>query len=156
MYIPIDKDDIRFYNADFFHNQYLINALSKYTWGEQGRHLVQETIDQKEKIKYDEFFIALARSGIVSFSNVGYHMEEPLIKEALMYLPEEIRNSQITQMEFMQKALEEEKYNVGLMDLIKKEDGKYEFNHDDTIVYAGFGDKLVDVIKEQQKLKGYR
>ena len=150
IYIPIDKDDTRFYsNADFRHNSYLANALRNYKWGDEGQyHAIQKKLDSEEGIKYEEMFAILANSGIAVFSNLDYSFAEPERKKAILYMPKTWRESQIKQLEKLQGMLEKENYVIGLNGLTTKENGLCEFEYEGP-VYIELGENLADKIKQR-------
>ncbi len=154
IYIPIDKDDIRFYsNEDFRHNVYLFNTLKNYKWGAEGQyHPIQKKLDSKEGIKYEEMFAILANSGIAVFSNLDYSMTEPAIKNAMLYMPKTWRESQIKQLEKVQGMLEEENYVIGLKALNTKEDGIDDFEYEGPVIIKK-GEKLAERIRQRQEGK---
>ena len=157
IYIPIDKDDKRFYSdEDFRHNTYLVNALNNYEWGDEEQyHPIQKKLDSKEEIKYEEMFAILADCGIAVISNLDYSFTEPARKKAMLYMPKTWRESQIKQLEKVQGMLEEENYVIGLNALNTrntKEGRLGGFEHEGP-VYIEIGEKLADRIRQRQNGK---
>ena len=155
LYIPIDKDDARFYsNEDFRHNSYLVNALKNYKWGDEGQyHQIQKKLDSKEEIKYEEMFAILADCGIAVLSNLDYSMTtEPERKNAMLYMPKTWRESQIKQLEKIQGMLEKENYVIGLKALNTKEDGLGDFEYEGPVIIKK-GEKLAERIRQRQEGK---